>query len=66
MFRIIREKIGKSKMCFVTSIAIYSMLLYATDNVSIYVMYLLPMYSVMLAVLTSENQKAIIGNEEND
>lgn len=66
MFRIIREKFGKSKMCFVTSIAIYSMLLYATDNVSIYVMYLLPMYSVMLAVLTSENQKAIIGNEEND
>ena len=53
MFHLVGKKFGNSKMCFLLGISIYTMLLYATDNVSIYVMYLLPMYSVIFAVLSS-------------
>ena len=54
MFYFVGKKFGNSKMSFVLGISIYTMLLYATDNVSIYVMYLLPMYSVMFSVLSAE------------
>lgn len=59
MFYIIEKKYGKSKMNFLFAISVYSMLLYATDNVSIYVMYLLPMYSVFFAVLSYDREARI-------
>ena len=52
MFRFIEKKFGASKMCFLLAVSVYTMILYATDNVSIYVMYLLPMYSVLFAALS--------------
>lgn len=63
MFYLAGKRFGKTKMCFLLCISIYSMLLYATDNVSIYVMYLLPMYSVFFAVLSSDEK---IQLEEKD
>lgn len=48
------KKVGKSQMSFLVAIAIYSIILFMTDNVSIYILYLLPMYSMCFAVL-SEN-----------
>lgn len=59
MFHLIGQKIEESKISFLFVISVYSMLLYATDNVSIYVMYLLPMYSVFFAVLSSEKETRI-------
>lgn len=56
MFYLAEKKFGKSKTCFLLCISIYSMLLYATDNVSIYVMYLLPMYSIFFTVLSSDEK----------
>ncbi len=56
MFWLAGKKFGKSKTCFLLGISVYSMILYATDNVSIYVMYLLPMYSVFFAVLSSDGK----------
>lgn len=47
------NKIGKPQMTFLLVIAVYSMVLFATDNVSIYVLYLIPMYSMCFAVLAS-------------
>lgn len=63
MFYAAGKKFEKSKVCFLLGIAVYSMVLYATDNVSIYVMYLLPMYSVFFAVLSSDEK---IQLEEKD
>lgn len=48
---IAEKKFGKGPMSFMLSMVIYYMLLCATDNVSIYIIYLVPMYSMMFAVL---------------
>ncbi len=61
MFYVVDKAFNKSKMCFMVGISVYSMLLYATDNVSLYVMYLFPMYSVFFAVLSSEPSVKIKG-----
>lgn len=47
---------GKSKMCFFFAISAYTMMLFATDNASIYMIYLIPMYTTMFAVLASDRQ----------
>lgn len=57
MFHIIGKKFGEEKMGFLLAVSAYSIILYATDNVSIYVMYLLPMYSVFFTAL-SQNGKS--------
>lgn len=59
LFHLAGKEFGKSKMCFLLGVSVYSMMLYATDNVSIYVMYLLPMYSVFFAVLSSDERKKL-------
>lgn len=46
----------KSKVSYLLSIVVYTMLLYATDNVSIYMIYLIPFYSTIFAVLASEKK----------
>lgn len=54
MFRIIEKDYGSNKMCFILSMTIYSMILYATDNVSIYILYLIPIYSIYFAILADK------------
>lgn len=59
IFHLAEKYFGKKEMCFLLGISIYSMLLFATDNVSIYLMYLIPFYSTIFAVLSS-NRKNIV------
>lgn len=54
MFFLIGKRFGNDKMCFILSMTIYSIILFATDNVSIYILYLIPLYSIQLAVLTDQ------------
>lgn len=53
VFLRVEEKIGKREMCYYLSLMIYTIVLFATDNVSIYMIYLIPMYSTVFAVLSS-------------
>lgn len=53
----IGRKLGKEKMCMTLALFAYSIILFATDNVSIYVMYLIPFYSILFTVLTAENSE---------
>lgn len=55
MFHLAEKLCGKSQMCFMFAMSLYSIVLYATDNVSIYVLYLLPLYSTFFAVLAEKN-----------
>ena len=50
IFYYIGKKLGNSKSCFLLGVIVYTMLIFATDNTSIYMIYLIPLYSVMLAV----------------
>ena len=50
----INKYFGDRQMRCVLGMLVYSMVLYATDNVSIYLMYLIPFYSVLFAVLSPE------------
>lgn len=54
VFCVAEKNYEKSKVCFLMGISIYSMLLFATDNVSIYLMYLLPFFSTIFAVFMSK------------
>ena len=44
---LVERKFGKEKMCIVLALFVYSMMLFATDNVSIYILYLIPFYSIL-------------------
>ena len=58
---------GKSRMCYLFLIAIYTVIIFATDNTSIYMIYLIPMYVTMFAVLSSEETlRAKKGSGGND
>jgi hypothetical protein len=61
MFYFVGKNYGNAKMSFILAISIYTVLLFATDNVSIYVMYLFPMYSVFFAVLSEQRTEKIQG-----
>lgn len=50
---------GKDKMSVVLSLLIYAMMLYATDNVSIYILYLIPFYSICFAIISSEKEELV-------
>ena len=63
-FWLIGKKYGKSEMCRLLGLTVYSMVLFATDNVSIYILYLLPLYSIYFAVLAVKENEEII--EEYD
>lgn len=56
VFFLAEKKFGKEKMCMLLIMSVYSMVLFATDNVSIYILYLIPYYSILFAVL-SENHE---------
>lgn len=53
MFFVAEKYFGKISMCYLFLIVTYSMILFATDNTSIYLIYLIPMYVTMFAVLSS-------------
>lgn len=67
VFYISERSFDSSKMCLLFSMTIYSMVLYMTDNVSIYMLYLVPVYSIFFAVLNSESndKKGKIYAEKN-
>lgn len=54
MYWLAEKGFGKSKMNFLLGISVYSAVLFATDNVSIYMLYLVPMYSTVFSVLASK------------
>lgn len=59
MFYFVEKKFGKAQMSFFFAMSVYSMLLFATDNTSIYMIYLIPMYSTFFAALASDKQEKI-------
>ena len=55
IFHLTEKKFGASQMCLLFVMTIHSMMLYMTDNVSIYMLYLVPVYSIFFAILNSDN-----------
>ena len=54
MFLIAERYFGKSSMSYLFLVSIYTIIIFATDNISIYLIYLIPMYVTMFAVLSPE------------
>lgn len=59
VFYITERKFTEEKMCMLLAMNIYSFALFATDNVSIYVLYLIPYYSILFAVLSKTGEYEI-------
>lgn len=57
MFHLAEKKFDKSKMSFLLVLSVYTMMMFTTDNVSIYMLYLVPLYSTFFAVLASRGEK---------
>lgn len=55
-FHLAEKHFGKKAMTGLFAMAVYSMILFMTDNVSIYILYLIPVYSISFAMLTMENK----------
>ena len=53
------RKFGKEKMCMLLAMNVYSMILFATDNVSISILYMIPFYSVLFAILSSSQKNEL-------
>lgn len=51
------KKYSDSKAACLLGMLVYTMLLFSTDNVSIYMVYLVPLYSAFFAVLASEKSR---------
>ena len=60
VFYLVEKKYDASKMKIFLSMVIYTMILFATDNVSIYIIYLVPVYSIYFAVLAEKHPKEMI------
>lgn len=56
MFYLAERKFGESKMSFLLVLSVYTMVMFMTDNVSIYMLYLVPLYSTFFAVLASKRE----------
>lgn len=50
----IEKRFGKTQMSYFIGMIIYTVILWATDNVSIYMLYLIPFYSTFFAVLSQK------------
>lgn len=59
MFYLAEKKFGESKMSFLLVLSVYTMVMFMTDNVSIYMLYLVPLYSTFFAVLSSKEKRTI-------
>lgn len=57
MFFFVKRTSGKAEMAFMLSVTMYSMILFTTDNVSIYITYMLPLYSLCFAILSGNEKK---------
>lgn len=55
--KMIGTRFGNKPMSLFLVMAIYSVALFATDNVSIYIIYLIPMYSIYFAALSVKEQE---------
>jgi O-antigen ligase len=59
------KRIGKPQMSFLVAMFAYSMALFATDNVSIYIMYTMPFYTMCFAGLSlGENPERMNGKAD--
>lgn len=56
MFWLAEKKFGESKMSFLLVLSVYTLVMFMTDNVSIYMLYLVPLYSTFFAVLASKRE----------
>ena len=59
MLYVAEKKFGESKMSFLLVLSVYTMVMFMTDNVSIYMLYLVPLYSTFFAVLASKKENAV-------
>jgi len=59
VYYLAERKFGTEKMCMLLVMNIYSMILFATDNVSIYILYLIPFYSILFAILSMDRESMI-------
>ena len=57
MFHLAEKKFDQSKMSFLLVLSVYTMMMFTTDNVSIYMLYLVPLYSAFFAVLASKGEQ---------
>lgn len=57
MFYRVEKTYGMSQMKLFLSMSVYTMILFATDNVSIYIIYLIPIYSIYFAILSEKSEK---------
>jgi hypothetical protein len=58
MFYLTEKIAGESAMMYLLGILSYTFVLFATDNVSIYLVYLIPFYTTIFAVLSFEKTAA--------
>lgn len=68
MFYLVEKKFDESKMSFLLILSVYTMVMFMTDNVSIYMLYLVPLYSTFFAVLASKgtsSEKRELYDKEN-
>ena len=54
------KKYGNNVISLLLSTFIYSIVLFATDNVSIYILYLIPLYSIYFAVLAKKEKRVVV------
>lgn len=57
MFILAERNAGKTVLCYLLGIMVYTVVLLATDNVSIYLIYLIPFYSTIFAALSFGKKK---------
>ena len=58
VFYLSEKYIGAKETSFLLSMTIYTMLLLFTDNVSIYIVFLIPLYSVYFAILSKSGTRS--------
>lgn len=63
-FYLAEKKFGKDGMCGLLAMAVYSMILFMTDNVSVYILYLVPLYSISFAMILPKSREPSCRKEE--
>ncbi len=63
-FYLAGQKFGKKSMCGLLAMAVHSMILFMTDNVSIYILYMVPVYSICFAMIVSDQKQGQACAEE--
>ena len=56
-FYLAGKKFGKNSMCGLLAMAVHSMILFMTDNVSIYILYMVPVYCIGFAMIVSDEKQ---------